>query len=597
MTKERFPALRKACRRYELTPVRLALCVGMFLSSALLSWRAGFGGSAGTMVLFAAQFWLARQEWRAPSPAHARLWGAVYALALSAALTVGRLVQGGTDMRGSPQVNYIEWDGVKDVALALPLALLLWLAFLQLRRVCAGHSFHSLVPREDGKRCFFTAWAVIFVCWAPYFLAWWPAGFVGDGAHTLEVALAGGVPSGNHWVVLYILTLRFFVWLAGLFGGSLSVALCLYAVAQSLALSAACAAVVWQIYRLGLPRVLVAACTVMYAFSGFFASYGMALWKDTLFSAAVVLLVLQLWQFAVHGADRRGAILFFVTLLFVCFWRNNGIYVAVPTILVLAVVWRKQALRLLAAGVAALAIVVVVQGPVYDALDIQKDSLTESISIPLQQLAATIYRDRPLTDEQRRVLFTILPREEWQDKYCPCLSDDLKGNGQLDREYLENHFSEFLVTWAELLPGNLDVYVEAYLLQTRGFWAPGVWNGFYQDYFVGVQDSQNRGIVAVDWFERLTGHGVAKYLEYGTRFVTSGTMVWIMLGAFFFCLAKPKGRRKADLLMLTPLLFSWLCLMIATPIAQSYRYILMLPIALPLLCLVFVYDRAAEESA
>ena len=113
----------------------------------------------------------------------------------------------------------------------------------------------------------------------------------------------------------------------------------------------------------------------------------------------------------------------------------------------------------------------------------------------------------------------------------------------------------------------------------------------YYEFFQGVQDLGSRGIATVDWFQRLTGVGLQNILARFTRFVSAGTMAWVLLGAFFFCLAKPRGQRKGDLLFLTPLLFSWLTLMISTPIAHSYRYVLMLPIALPLLCLLFVYDR------
>lgn len=582
-------------RRYTLTPLRLALCVGLMLCAFGLSWRLGLGGTAGTIALFAVYFWLARREWSEHSSTHARIWGAVYAALLAAALTVGRLVRGVADARGKPDVNYIEWEGIKDLAVYLPLAVLLWLAFLQLRRVCRAYPLTG-PERGKGRRCFLLAWGIIFVCWSPYLLAFWPAGLVGDGANTLELSLTPGIPSGNHWVVLYILVLRFFVWLASLFGGSISVGLCLYAIAQSLAFSAACAVVVWQLWRLGAPSWLVAAATVMYALSGFFASYGMVVWKDTLFSAAVVLLALQLWKLSVQNTPPTpGQVSAFGgTMLFLCFWRNNGLYLVIPTLVVLAVVLRRKAIRLLAAGLAVVVFTLAVQGPGYDALGIEKDSLTESVSIPLQQMAATIYADRPLTEEQRDFLYALIPEQTWKENYCPCLSDDLKTS--LDADLLENEFGTFLTVWAQLLPSNLDVYVEAYLMQTTGFWMPGSWQGWYHEYYTGVDDLYNRGIRTVDWFEQLTGHGMQNLLGSLTRFVSSGTMVWIFLACFFFCLAKPRGRRRADLLMLTPFLFSWLTLMISTPISQSYRYILMLPLALPLFCIMFVYDRQLPDK-
>ena len=581
-------------RRYDLTPGRWAGTAALAVCAAALSWRLESGGSAGALALFVCLFWLARREWARPSPAYVRGWAGVFALLFSAALTAARLVRGCTDIRADRLANYIEWEGKKDFLLLLPLAVLLWLVFLQLRRLAVARAWRGMAARPRNKKVFAGIWALIFLCWVPFLLAFWPAGLVGDGAQALEEALGQGAPSSNHWVVLYILALRLFVRLAAVFGGGLSVALCLYAVVQSLAFSAACAAVVYKLYTLGVPRLWVAACGLMYGCSGFFATYGMAAWKDTLFSAAVVLLSLQLWDFAARGVSRRGTLAALATMLFVCFWRNNGLYVVAPTLVVLAIACRGKARRLLAAGVATLVAVAVVQGPVYDACGITKDALNESISVPLQQLAATINEDRPLTEEQQEVLFTILPEEEWRSGYAPCLSDPLKGNARLNTGYLQQNFSTFLKVWAQLLPANLDVYVEAYLLQTLGFWKPGSWLGYYYDYFVGIQDMYGHGITGVDWFRTWFGHGLSGALEQTTRFVSSGTMVWVMLGAFFFCLCKPRGRRKGELLLLTPLLFSWLSLMVAVPIAQSYRYILMLPLALPVLCLLFVYDRPAE---
>lgn len=589
--KELYKVVRQLGGRYDLTPARWGACGGLAVCAVCLSWRLGLGGSAGTLLLFAGLFWLARREWQQPSPGYVRGWTGVFALLFSCALSVARLVRGCTDIEADRLANYIEWDGRKDILLILPLAVFLWLVCLQLRRLAACHPLQEMQARPGSPKVFCLAWGLIFLCWIPFLLAFWPAGLVGDGAHTMAEALGHGAPSGNHWVVLYILTLRFFIRLAAVFGGGLSAALCLYAVAQSLAFSAACAAVVYKLYTLGVPRLAVTACGIMYGCSGFFATYGMAVWKDTLFSAAVVLLALQLWDFSAHGISRRGTLGAFALMLFLCFWRNNGIYVVAPTLLVLLIACRGKARRLLAAGAVTLVLTAVIQGPVYDALGIGKDSLTESISVPLQQLAATINEDRPLTEEQQQVLFTILPEEVWRSDYEPCLSDPLKSSSEMDTEYLETHFGDFLGGWAQLLPANLDVYVEAYLLQTLGFWKPGSWLGYYYDYFVGIQDLYGYGITGVDWFQTWFGHGLSGVLEQTTRFVSSGTMVWVLLGAFFFCLCKPKGRRRGDLLLLTPLLFSWLSLMVAVPIAQSYRYILMLPLALPVLCLLFVYDR------
>lgn len=110
---------------------------------------------------------------------------------------------------------------------------------------------------------------------------------------------------------------------------------------------------------------------------------------------------------------------FALTALFLCFWRNNGIHVLILCLLAVLILLRRQAKRILACGLAVVVGTMVIQGPVYGALQIRKDSLTESISIPLQQLAAVICSGETLSPEQESVLYSILPKEEWIDKYCP----------------------------------------------------------------------------------------------------------------------------------------------------------------------------------
>ena len=84
----------------------------------------------------------------------------------------------------------------------------------------------------------------------------------------------------------------------------------------------------------------------------------------------------------------------------------------------------------------------VVTGPVYSAVGIKNDSLRQSASIPLQQIVATINSNVELSQEQKDILFIILPEETWRSNYCPALSDDLKNS--IDDSVFEEHFRDFL---------------------------------------------------------------------------------------------------------------------------------------------------------
>lgn len=580
--------------RPQTLPPRTALAGAALLLCALLACYKLELGPVAAVLAAAAALYGYRRAGREDAPRRAWLCCGGYAALLSLAVVAGRDVRY-AGMEGGADVNFIDW-GADSLLASLALAALVCPAVLALYRFTLRRQLTPAQARPSRLSVWLAIWALIFVCWTPYLLTFYPAGIVGDGALTLEEALAPGVPSSNHWVVPVILTMRFFLWLGSLISADLHVGVFLYALAQSLLFSVVCAAVAYRLWRAGAPRWAAWGSAAMYAVSGFFASYGMALWKDALFAAGVVWLALQLWQLPRAEPGWKQCLNFTLTALFLCFWRNNGLYVLLLCLAALAVLMRRRAKRLLACGLAAAVFALAVTGPVYDALGIRKDSLTESVSVPMQQIAAALSAGAETTPEQEAVLFRILPEEEWTASYHPTLSDDLKGNAALDAAYLETHFGDFLAVWAQLLPANFGTYVEAYLMQTLGCWQPGVFQGSYTDYWIGVQDVAGRGWHSTDWIETLTGRSLSQLLQRSTRFVPSGTMVWVMFLAFALVLAQGQGRR-ASLLVLAPFAASWLVLMLAMPIAYAYRYILMLAVGLPLLCLLPFAGQTAAPSA
>ena len=549
-----------------------------------VNYKLELGGPIITVAAAAAALYGYRRAQSHAAPVRAQVWCGIYTVLVSLAIVAGRDVHY-IGARGTAEENYLDW-GLDSLAASLALAVLLYPALLALYRFTVRRPLGAAERRPPCRRVLLIMWALIFVCWTPYLLTFYPAGIVGDGA--LD---AGGSPGPRRAVrqplggaghfdpavfpVAGVADLE-----ADPHVGRVSCTL----LAQSLLLArAVCAAVGYTgCGAWAHPRWAAWGSAAMYALSGFFASYGMVLWKDTLFSAAVVWLALQLWELKENGPDWKWCVRFSLTALFLCFWRNNGLYVLVLCLAAVAVLLRRKSVRLLACGLAVAVFTVVVTGPVYDALHIRKDSISESLSIPLQQIAATIVSGAELTEEQQEFLYGLLPREEWIASYHPSLSDDLKGNDLLDTQQLEARFGEFLKVWAQLLPANFGTYVEAYLMQTLGFWQPGAFLGNYNDYWIGVQDVADRGWHLSDWIYFLIGYSPAQTLQRNTRFVASGTAVWLMILAAVLILAQGRDRRR--LLILAPFAASWAVLMLAVPIAYSYRYIFMLAVGFPLVC-------------
>jgi hypothetical protein len=517
----------------------------------------------------------------------------IYSLLFSVAFVMGKQVHFDY-IRGNMSENYIV-IGKKAILTVITLSALLFPVFSKLSVLISKVKLNNLSEKRVLKNplFFFISWLIILICWLPYTLSFYPGGVVGDGAMTLRYSLSPGAVMHNHWVLLYIMVLRFFLWLGKLISDDINVGVFLYAVTQTVLFSGVCAYVAYKLRVKGAHALIQWGTVIMYAISGFFASYGLALWKDTLFSAAVVLLTLLLWDLTKKEKVTVGFCIKFGLLgLFMCFWKNNGLHIFLAVLIIVLIAFRKQVLRLLIPGAAVLAVTLIIQGPVYDAFGVQKDSLNESMSVPIQQIAAVIGEGKELTDSQKEVLYSVISEEDWKNKYVPSLSDDLKR--VVDQEYLNDHVKDFLVVWVQLLFPNFKTYVKAYMMLTLGFWQPGVYIGYYYDYFVGIQDILNDGYVNRDLFCELTGKSINNELLSMIKFIPSGTIVWIMWYSFTSVLAQKEKRRQ--LIVFVPMAVCWAVVMLACPIAYSYRYILMIAIALPVvLYLPFHKDAGLKE--
>ena len=486
-----------------------------------------------------------------------------------------------TGFRADMEHNYINLDagsilaGLLVAALSLPLIV----------RASVLTTSTDLLREDSGRKgraVFLISWAAILLAWIPYLLVYNPGGIVGDGALTLEEALSGQAPRTNHWSVAYVLVLRACIWVGKVAFGDIQAGIFLWVVLASIAVSASLAAVSAALWRRGANKILVMAVVATYAFCGFFASYAMSLWKDGTFGAAVLLLVLLLWDFADQKCSptKKQLLAFVVLGFFLSLWRSNGLYLYALSVLGCVVILKAKAKRLLVFGIATVLASAAILGPVYRSFGIGNDGAQQSISIPLQQLAAVVNSDRPLTDEQKDILFDILPEETWRTLYSPGLSDDLKNS--IDGTKITSQLPGMFKVWCQLLPANFDIYVQSYLLQTAGFWQPFCWKGRYKDYWTGIQDRAGRGYMRRDLIRRATCYDASTLLEENMRFISSGSMVWLLFLVLALILSRRSGRSKR-LLPLVPLVAGWCVIMVATPIAYAYRYVVFLPMALPIL--------------
>ena len=521
----------------------------------------------------------------------------LYAIALGIAVSVTMTLsyQG---IRGGADVNHLRLGGtviLRGLGFAVPAFGIVWLLQTWVNRcgVCAETETGG--RKLSDRRFFLLIWALLCLSWLPYLLTFYPGGVVGDGAETLEYVVD---PSrlNNRWVVAQILILRLFAAVGRIFTPDINVGIFLYAMCSGAVYALACAAAVTELRRRGLPRVLVVLCTVLYAFAGHYASYGMGLWKDGLFGAGIVSLSLLLWKEPEANAKRKGwAVKTSLVLLFLCFWRNFIAWALIPAGMIL-LICRKQGRRLLAVLCIVIAVFsILVQGPVFGALGISDSPTAETLAVPMQQVAAVIQEGTELSEEQAEILFRLMPREKWIETYTPALADGVKFS--LDNDYLQGHVWDFLKVWLQLGIRHPGTYLKAHLMETLGFWQPyGSNQGFYHDWFVGVQDIYHRGYTQKDLVLEATGTTLSPGLMGRLAYVPSGTAVWIMLLSLVLVLCGPGGKKKR-MTVLLPYLLCWLAVTVTAPIAYCYRYVEMVAMGLPVFAaLPFLREEPGEAG-
>jgi hypothetical protein len=149
-----------------------------------------------------------------------------------------------------------------------------------------------------------------------------------------------------------------------------------------------------------------------------------------------------------------------------------------------------------------------------------------------------------------------------------------------------------------MLISNPSSFFDAYCLDTFGFWKIGVSNkyGYGETY---VHDN-NLHIRAADLVKQLTGTSIKPLLD-ATRgkdgsggYASVGLVAWMML----LVIALLVYRRRFDLLVVAvPCFVVWLTIMIATPVAFSFRYVFAIPLCLPGILLLPFAAPSADSPA
>lgn len=253
--------------------------------------------------------------------------------------------------------------------------------------------------------------------------------------------------------------------------GSANLGLFAVVVLQAVIHSAVFAYALHTVNRLNTPPWYIHALSLLAAmFSPFYVmAYPMVI-KDNVYSWAIVLFVVEVIYMLYLGRDywrsRRHIALLTLGILGVMLMRNNGKYVIYPMVLVLLVIffvryWKTGVLRrvtlclllpVLAANL--------IQTALMHHYDIEKGSIREALSMPIQQTARYVLeRGNEVTAEEEAAIRAVLDYDNLAQDYFPMESDPVKD--AFNPEATTEDVLNYLKVWLRMGLKHPMVYLKA----------------------------------------------------------------------------------------------------------------------------------------
>ena len=430
------------------------------------------------------------------------------------------------------------------------------------------------------------------ICW----LAWWPGtAFIDSWYISLY-----GLPISSQHPIFYCAYIKLLTHLGYLMGGFHYVVI-LNAVIQILLSVTIISLILSFINKIRISLLIKFSMLLIYALIPVYAMYAICLEKSVFWALAVTLFSFLIYLIS-SGYNKKLKlgfwVLFDVCIVFITLFRNNGVYILFPTLLALFIVFSDIRRKILISFIIVI-ISLIVSLSWLHYLEV-RPLFQEKIGIPLQQIAAVVKNEGTITDDQKEFINKIMPLDNLANRYDPYNVDSIKWTDRkfgFSNTFLSKNKTEFFKVWLEILPKNFKIYIQSYLQATYGFWAPkNIKNIVITDKLPKKgRDTTwlrnwilDNGYTETQWFPISINNILLAY--YSTPFILGeGMLFWLLLAcALLYYL---KNRKISCLIIYLPCILLWLTIMLATPIAASFRYMLSFAYLLPFFTALLFVER------
>lgn len=526
--------------------------------------------------------------------------------AVSLVLASHVVVTGG--VRDLSDKNYISNYTWVDILALVVIFVVVSQGVVRLLNWYRGVAETKLLARSDGsvwtslmEKPLWVYVLIICLCWLPWPLSWYPGFIYGDSISSVMQA-QGLWGYNNHHPIVYTLWLK--IWLTlGIKIHNVSLGCAIYTLTQMILIAWALSWMARWMYRKNVNPAYCVFTLAYFALTPFFAQNNASMWKDPLFSSAVLILCIRLYDYFTEKTILKARTVFWIGLFsaFVCALRNNGAYVILFTALAAAGLclfyrtsfFRKKALWLAGAMFVLASVTIVIQGPVFHRLH-WNQSYAETVGLPLNQMARVVAYNGRMSARNKAFMAKLYPLDKYKEVYAPGLVDRFKWARGFDAGYLGSHKNEFFKNYISMMAKNPRIAFEGWELLTIGYWSV--------DHFTFDTGNLPKGCLwCFKWWTKDHGIKTKNFLAnpaFDSRAVFSqydatvplGLVTWLVVLLAILSFARRNAETQVALL---PLLAVILSLLLAVPIHYWERYGYMLTLATPLLLVMLA--RASQS--
>ena len=432
-----------------------------------------------------------------------------------------------------------------------------------------------------SQRPFTVSLLTLLLGYIPYFIASWPALFMGD-CQTIIPQGFGIAELTTHHPVIYTIFLTGIIKVGLAIFHSWNGAIALFSLMQTLFFFTVMAfAAQIMIAKAGLNWKWTFLLLLYYMISPRISNCMFVITKDVWYAAFLLLFATAIYLISLEGWSHRNILLLVFASLGVLSFRKDGYYVLLLSFLVYLLFvksWKKKMVFFL---ITTIGLHVLFNQVIYPSLGIEKGSIKEMLSIPLQQTARCAkYLGDSLTEEEKAEILDMFyfdSIEEMGKAYDPSLVDYIKYKfpEKVDHTLLVR----YLRLWVSMGMHYPATYVNAFINNYFEYFYPGCifmqcsyeWSQTCFERvnrmigsefsYPGLLDSFRQG------FENLR-ESIFQY--YPFRLINMpGTTTWMLIIWAFFLIYT----RQFQALMLTIPLFVVMMICIASPCNGYYcRY-------------------------